>query len=371
MEGSRNKDIPDGTVANGGRRYTFLVEKVDQYGMTLSVEGNIHGKICEDDGAYLYHAKLPITLAKIIKIKINGTAVEEAEDTRVEITMNLPSFDEVPAFTVLSSIRPQAVLDAINAVENPEIVGMLAEFDRFSKDKVFVGNLIFNIAHSKYIMATMVGKNEKTNQDMIAYPSLKNSDGAVNLPLFTDAIAFSRWSDVSSGKLSVKPIVHTFQTIAKMCVGKNNSIVINPFGPKSFLLKESLISSIVNSEGYRKEFGENGDSVIHVDSSVKRRIQIGVLTENDQIRIINEVLISFGKAHGEIKSIHFLMKKEDGVANYLCVIDTPEEGSRKIFEQAYSEIRPVVGSTQKVDFSLPNEPLRIALENIKPTYVIV
>ena len=66
MEGSRNKDIPDGTVANGGRRYTFLVEKVDQYGMTLSVEGNIHGKICEDDGAYLYHAKLPITLAKII-----------------------------------------------------------------------------------------------------------------------------------------------------------------------------------------------------------------------------------------------------------------------------------------------------------------
>ena len=73
----------------------------------------------------------------------------------------------------------------------------------------------------------------------------------------------------------------------------------------------------MNSEGYRKEFGENGDSVIHVDSSVKRRIQIGVPTENDQIRIINEVLISFGKAHGEIKSIHFLMKKEDGVANYL------------------------------------------------------
>jgi hypothetical protein len=136
------------------------------------------------------------------------------------------------------------------------------EYARFYRDPNYYNLLVYSICHSQYLAAgnaQSVLKNTDImdilpNRTDVGFPAVTPVGGKEQiLPIFTDWDALHRWKDMITAGNSVT-IALNFQQLIPLLQDRFTGLVINPFGPKPFALPKELISSIVSSSGYQKEF---------------------------------------------------------------------------------------------------------------------
>lgn len=256
----------DESVANNGNRFTFMAEDIFSLtGQGIVVVGFVVGKITTGDAYYMYHPSKTITVGMIEGIENGpGHLCTTAENQNVAIKMGNMNKEDIPVFTVLSSIRPQTQTDVNKAVENPDLLGLMTGYGRFSSNIDYLNILIYRIAHAKFLMAMYLDNEPIQNDDgtvtlnegtTIGFPSLTSNDNTSAMPIFTDWNELGKWTTVFDEQHPPKTAINSFQDAVRICADNNDGVVINPFGKTPIFLSNSMITKIMNSDGYKREFG--------------------------------------------------------------------------------------------------------------------
>ena len=263
--GARIHDLMNENVLQKDRRYTILLEKKTAVEMDRTdVEGMVHGEIRCGDQLYALYPHQKEQVCRIAAIHAGDQKVAKAKDMPAVITLTDLTKQELPAYTVLSSIHPAEtqLSSGVNTAENPYLIGILMEYARFYRDPNYYNLLVYSICHSQYLAAgnaQSVLKNTDImdilpNRTDVGFPAVTPVGGKEQiLPIFTDWDALHRWKDMITAGNSVT-IALNFQQLIPLLQDRFTGLVINPFGPKPFALPKELISSIVSSSGYQKEF---------------------------------------------------------------------------------------------------------------------
>lgn len=155
--------------ANDGRKFTYMVEDIfqikDKQGIV--VVGTIYGTICEGDAVYIMCPGNAITLTEVsgLELKPQGK-VKEASNQPVAIWLkDIKDKSKIARFSVLTSIRPQTVVDVNTAVENPYVLGLAREYGRFYKEADYINLLVYQIAHGHYITPIYMNKEPETQEN--------------------------------------------------------------------------------------------------------------------------------------------------------------------------------------------------------------
>ena len=121
----KDKVEDDGVMTSS--RYTLMVEDAfllkDKVGVV--VVGNLHGEIKVGDVAYICHHTRPMVGVKVKGIEIGkDQQVDSASNQHVALWLDkFTSRQDVPKYSVISGMEPQAEADAHKAVENPMLLG--------------------------------------------------------------------------------------------------------------------------------------------------------------------------------------------------------------------------------------------------------
>lgn len=259
--GEETEDDPDEP-----RSFSLAVEaalrvKEDERG--LVVIGMLFGKIRKGDPIYIYTVQKPVTFASAVRIEDKpGHEVVSASNQMVGIYINeLPDIREIRKYSVLSSRQPVLRVTDYRSVENPALVGLARIFRKFSKDQNYINLLVYEICHAQFIIPTAVEVLEETDGDgrkktRVGIPAIaKKDDPSVRIfPLFTDVREMVRWRGVAEGGQQLKVLPLNFKTAVSMMQNGYSAIGMNSFSNSSLVLSKEMIKSIVNSEGYRREF---------------------------------------------------------------------------------------------------------------------
>lgn len=383
----QKKENENEACANDGRRFLLLVEDVFQLkdNQGIVVAGTIHGTIHVNDAVYILHPGKAITLAEITGIEVaQGQLAEQATDQPIGIRISdIKDKSEIAKYSVLTSIRPQTQIDVNTAVENPYILGMSLEYPRFSKDQEYLNLLIYEIAHGHYLAPMYLNKEPEKKEDgtsvftegtTMGFVSIKDpQDNTKNIfPVFTDWDALSRWKDVFDENHQPKTMILQFPDCVSITKNGHTGMVINPYGPNSIYIPMNLIDSVVNSDGYKREFEQQSEShVKKVKVEKETQIMVGLPAETSEVKLIKENLILFGKAHNEILRIDLLLKiDERNEKTYLCVVDCPEEKATTFFSAIYQAVGAYAQETKIIDFVLYRRAdfVRDVLEKNAPVY---
>lgn len=387
QEEQKSGEQQSGDCANDGRRFTYMVEDIfqlkDQQGIV--VVGTIHGTICEGDAVYIMCPGNAITLTEVsgLELKPQGK-VKEASNQPVAIWLkDIEDKSKIARFSVITSIRPQTVVDVDTAVENPYILGLAREYGRFYKEADYINLLVYQIAHGHYITPIYMNKEPETQENgkcvmgegtTMGFLSLKHPQDAAKdvFPVFTDWEELRKWKNVFSKEHPPKTVILRFPDCVAFVLKNSGGMVLNPFGTAPVFLPIELIKDIVNTEGYQAEFGSkqssNGKEV-----KVKKdtRVMVGIPSETKEVTLIKNALLTYAKHEEEVKRIDFLLKiEENNERAYLCVVDCSEEKGKKIFGEIHKAIQPFANEVKIIDFMTYKraEFVRDILEKNPPVY---
>lgn len=382
---SQDKSAMNGSCTNDNRRFFLLVEDVFQLNqnMGIVVVGKVYGKIRVGDAVYLYHPGKAITLATVGGIEIARSIVQEAENQNVGIRLpDIKDKSELEKYTVMTSIRPQTVVDVNIAVENPQLLGLSMEYSRFNQDMVYLNALTYAICHSHFIVPVYLSKEPESNGDdtctfregaEMSFLSVTEPDTSKNLfPVFTDWNALGQWKNIFTGQ-SPRTMILRFPDAVTITKKGHEGLVINPYGPVSIILSMDLIDKIIAMEGYQREFGENAVSPVQeIKMEKETKITVGVPQETPEVRMIRENLITYARKASDIRRIDFFLKiDEKQEHSYLCVVDAVTEDDRKVFDNIYQAVGPYAVEIKYIDFVPYREAdfVRDLLEKYPPVYV--
>ncbi len=330
-------------VANEGRRFTMLVEDAVQLkdDAGVVVAGNLYGTLQKDDAIYLLLPNGTIALAKADGIEVGpGETADEAKNQKIALHINgIKDRNQIPRFTVLTSIRPQQEVDVNVSAENPQLLGLSMDYNRLNKDTTYMSLLIYVICHTRFVVPASADAEEMNENTPIHFPSLhdpENKDSAM-FPVFTDWNALMNWKNLFDEKHPAKSIIMRFQEVLSVCRG--SGIVINAFGPTPIILKPEVIWQIINMEGYKQEFG---DPV----NEQTPKMYIGVPKENEEVLAVKAALKAQAEKEDAIKRIDLLLTVDpEQKRTYLCVLECPEDISKdvstKLMKAASSEFKEV------------------------------
>lgn len=248
------------------RRFTFLAEQIfsiRQIGMVAV--GRVSGKVCGGDSVYLYHPEVPLTAAKIDKIELApGKAAKEAENCQAALYFENMKPENIRKYTVISNIRGNQGADLNEAVENPQLRGLLCGYTQFGNDPDYRNLLNYSIAHARFLMAVYVDREPTQNGDgtatftagaTMSFPLVSNTDGTSAVPVFTDWETLGKWQNVFDETHPPKTVVQTFGGVAAISFNGNDGIVVNPFDETPLFCSNDFLKKIMDSEGYKREFG--------------------------------------------------------------------------------------------------------------------
>lgn len=354
-------------VANDGRRFTLLAEDAHEMenNQGIVIGGMLHGSIQKEDTVYVLLPNGMITLTKVDAIEVGpGQYAERAENQKAALHFHdIKELNKVPRFSVLTSIRPQTTVDVSTSIENPQLLGLSIDYPRLCKDQTYLNLLIYVVCHTNFIVPTSMDKEPQKNGDgtatftqrtMVRFPSLTdpNDKSKTLFPVFTDWSALSNWKNIFDEKHPAKTMIIKFPDA--VAISRGNGIVINPFGPTSILLSSETIAQIVNMEGYKKEFGKEAEqtsAVQKVETNKEAKFWIGIPRENNEVKLVKDGLIAFGKRTEEVKRIDLLLKMdEEKNKAYLCVVDCPEEDAAKYFEKIHKAVGPFLAEIRAMEF---------------------
>lgn len=372
--------LEDGTVANNGCRFTFMVEDVFSIKeQGIIVVGFVKGRVSVGDAYYLYHPSEPIGVGMIEGMESAPRQMcSTAENQHVAIKIGNMKKENVPCFTVLSSIRPQTLIDVNKAVENPQLLGLMSGYDRFCENVGYMNILIYQIVHAKFLLAMYVDKELDQNDNgivtfnentTIGFPTVTSNDNKSAVPVFTDWTALAKWTNVFSEQHLPKTAINSFQDVVCISSNGNDGIVINPFGKNPIFLSNDMITKIVNAEGYRKEFGEGkGSKVKSYTVEKDTKVRIGLPKETEEVILIKDALISFGAANKLVKEIYFFLKIQNGEYSYFCIMDIPKDNANKIFEEVHKAVAPMLLQGHVVDYTIKSNSFADIMKEYGPVY---
>lgn len=353
--------------AKENRRFTLLVESLSALpeAQGVVVGGNLYGTVQVGDEIYIIHP-----MGNIITTKVDGIEVgpnqtsDKAENQKVTILLrDIKEVEQVPKYTVLTSIKPQTTVDTRVAVENPQLLGMSMDYPRLCRDNTYMNLMIYVLCHAHYVVPTSVdqepvqtGEETATIQQntRVRFPALQNpADKSKNVfPIFTDWTALANWKNLFDETHPPKSVIMRFPDV--VAVSNGSGVVINAFGPTPILLTEALIEQIVGMEGYKQEFGSNAaEAVKKMQMEQDAKVMVGVPKENDEIKLIKEAMLVQAEKEKEIQRVDFLLKVDvQKERAYLCIVDCPEEKATQLFSAIHKAVAPYLNDVKRLEFLL-------------------
>ena len=232
-------------ILNGERRYTMMVIETDQ---DTICTGFVYGEMRVNDAIRLHCSDKGDIDAKIIEIICNDKSVTSARNQTVTLKLDHSCRGFLQKYSIISSIKYDA---DPTIVENPGLSGVLREYGKFFEDQEYIGTLVYEICMSEYYLIKYTGEKEADERFMSVRLNIDPSKDV--LVLFTDWDALLRYSNIfeeDNLQLEVRNIKECFHLVP----AKYDSIVINPFGPKSFIITKEFMRHIQEVPGYDELF---------------------------------------------------------------------------------------------------------------------
>lgn len=254
-------------ILNDGRRFTLLVENAKQLSEEegIMIAGNLFGSLQLGDEVFMILPNHVVKMSRIDAIEISeGQNADCARDQKVVLQFKeIKDINQVPRYTVITSIRPQNKPSVDTSVENPHLLGLSMDYPRLNKDPRYMNLLIYEICHAYFLVPARVTNNPVKNEDgtstfkqdtQVHFPGIKDpaNAGKSAFTVFTDWMALANWKNLFDEKHPPKAIIMRFADVVN--VSNGSSVVINPFGPTSILLTADIIKKITQLEGYKEEF---------------------------------------------------------------------------------------------------------------------
>ena len=244
------KQLEKNAILNGERRYTMMVVESDQ---DTICTGFVYGEMKVNDTICLHCSDKGDIDATIVEILCDDKQVSSAKHQMVTIRLDHFCKDFLLKYSVISSIQTGA---DPSIIENPGLSGILREYAKFFMDQEYIGTLVYEICMSEYYLIKYTNENVDDERFMSVRLNV-NPDKAV-LVLFTDWNALLRYSNIFEEDeihMEVRNIKECFHLIP----AKYDSIVINPFGPKSFIITKDFMRHIQGVLGYDGLFKKQED----------------------------------------------------------------------------------------------------------------
>ena len=232
-------------ILNGERRYTMMVIETDQ---DTICTGFVYGEMRVNDAICLHRSDKGDIDAKIIEIICNDKSVTSARNQTVTLKLDHSCKGFLQKYSIISSIQYDA---DPTIVENPGLSGVLREYGKFFENQEYIGTLVYEVCMSEYYLIKYTGKKEEDERFMSVRLNIDPSKDV--LVLFTDWDALLRYSNIfeeDNLQLEVRNIKECFHLVP----AKYDSIVINPFGPKSFIITKEFMRHIQEVLGYDELF---------------------------------------------------------------------------------------------------------------------
>lgn len=244
------KQFEKNAILNGERRYTMMVVESDQDTICI---GFVYGEMKVNDTICLHCSDKGDIDATIVEILCDDKQVSSAKHRMVTIRLDHSCRDFLLKYSVISSIQTGA---DPSIIENSGLSGILREYAKFFMDQEYIGTLVYEICMSEYYLIKYTNENVDDERFMSVRLNV-NPDKAV-LVLFTDWNALLRYSNIFEEDeihMEVRNIKECFHLIP----AKYDSIVINPFGPKSFIITKDFMRHIQGVLGYNGLFKKQED----------------------------------------------------------------------------------------------------------------
>ncbi len=369
------------------QRYSVIVENVTTMldGDGVIVTGRLTGKLSKNDYLYLYQpAAMPVrcTVAGMeAKLDDNRTSiVDEAEDTVVSLQLDIAEDIKIRKFAVLTNLGPQEKSSAKISAEDAALAALINGMPAFGKDNGYHATLAYWLSHAHLITPIKLDKEPQLNEKGVATISkdakigfymLKSTaklagtpegQDSMVLPLFTDWQSLRRWKGLAQDGAKVHTQIISFQQLYSM-LKKGTvyaGIAINPFNPIPCTLPVPYLDTIVNTPGYKNEFGpKEGQGAVQEEKlRAGQKIMLGLPKENEENTAIREKLAEYGQTHEDVNSIAFLTKVEEETKNvrHLVVLDFTQEYSaddmKEHMEAIYQQLNPLAKEIKQVEFAI-------------------
>lgn len=247
-------------------RFTFMVEeiKTNEAGGVI-VRGFANGRIKTGDWFYIYHPALPHAVLKADFIELApGELSYYAENQQASIGLQNITKESLPIFTVFSNIESKPEVDINKPIENPNLLGILSQHQKFKDNPDYLNLLIYLVVHSNYLMAVYFSEEPEVGEDgkavlksktTIGFPCISLDEKVSAVPAFTDWVALTNWKNVFNEEHPPKTIIHNFSEVAAISLNGNQGIAINPFGTSPIFFSNDMIKKVMSLEAYQREFG--------------------------------------------------------------------------------------------------------------------
>ena len=365
--------------------FSILVENVTTMldGEGRVVIGTLTGKVSKDEDVFIYQPGVEPVSTRILAIEAktdNRTAiVDEAEDTTVSLQLELSSDVQIKKYAVVTNLGPQGEANTKTFVENAALAGVITGMSAYAKDNNYHAVLSYWVSHAHYITPIKLDVEPKLNDKGIAQidkstkvasymlksgvkltgtPEGKDS---MVLPLFTDWQSLRRWEGLTKDGQKVHTQILSFQQLYSMLKRGDvyAGIAINPFNKIPCTLPIPYLDTITNTPGYKHEFVDNQDGMIHEEKQkAGQKILLGLPKETEEITAIRQKLVEYGTGHDDILSIGFLTKVEEAtkVVRHLIVLDFPEEYTpeqmKPHMEAIFKEINPLTQEIKQIEYAV-------------------
>ena len=280
MLGEMMQHLPDmDTAANDNCRFTLMVEEILEptEGYGVAVAGKVHGMVHKGDEVYLMDAdgRILASTVAVVEMRVEGQLipVDFVADAVAGIRFaDIYDTEKVEFFSILTSIRPQPVIDVAKACENPVVLGMSYEYYRFRGHGLYMSKLFQSIVHGHYVLPvkaegipwnqengadTMQVQEQEVGQQELFYrlphPSEK---GKEILPVFTDWEEMRAWDVIQQSKEPLRTLTLDFPELAMLVTeDRDDDLAINLFHGSPLILSADAVCDILGSESYQEEFG--------------------------------------------------------------------------------------------------------------------
>lgn len=347
-------------------KFVFLVDSVamDRVEGKAVVTGMIHGSITTQDQVYILHPGRRVTIGTIELIRDEaGDMVYNATEGKATITVSLMGARvEVVKFAVLTTIKPQPVVDMSIPVQNPYLLALSYEFDTYCNDLAFNNIFVYELCHSHLVVPFQTaedaelledGRVDVGNDKNVKYLSIhKPTDPNEKVfPVFTDLAELSKWKNVFTPGEKPKIMILSFAKAYAITKGGHVGMGLNLFGAKPVMLPIEFLDKITQLEGYKREFGEKVEDRMEGQKLEEGKLVVGIPPQTQEVKLMRDALVTIGRCRNDIKRIDLLVmmnaKKEK---SYLVVVDCPKEVSRDIFDLMDQELVQYANELKVIDY---------------------
>lgn len=369
-------------------KFIFLVDSVamDRVAGKAVVTGIIHGSITTQDQVYILHPGRRVTIGTIELIRDEaGDMVYNATEGKATITVSLMGARvEVVKFAVLTTIKPQPIIDMNVPVQNPYLLALSYEFDKYSSDLAFNNIFVYELCHSHFVVPFQTpedadlledGRVDIGNDKNVKYLSLhKPTDPNEKVyPVFTDLAELSNWKNVFTPGEKPKVMILSFSKAYKITKGGHVGMGLNLFGKKPVMLPVEFLDKITQVEGYKREFGERVEDRMEGQKLEEGKLVVGIPPQTQEVKLMRDALVTIGCSRPEIKRIDLLVmmnaKKEK---SYLVVADCPKDVSIEIFDIMDQTLVQYANELKVIDYVTMTDAGFIAnvLNKSNPVYIL-